>query len=447
MCDTFLAPLLSPESGRENGFVFGKNSDREPNEAQCIVRQPAMVHAGGKLRLTYIEIPQVRYTYEVILCRPFQMWGAEMGANEHGLVIGNEAVFSKLKFQKNNSGLTGMDLLRLALERCETAEKALELLTELLETYGQDACGGYQNKNFYYHNSFLIADRREAYVLETAGRQWAAEKVQGFRSISNAYSITTHYDRLSPEAETYARSRGWLRKGEQLNFRKAYSDKLYTRLAHGATRRRLTTQAGEACLREGTLDVQQAFGILRQHAVDDARFDPARHGMKSVSMHASGLLAPSQTTGSMVAHVPAEGPPVIWLTGTSIPEISLFKPFFFGNEALKPAPWNSPGPQPDGSLWWQHERLYRSMLRNFPKYKALFEPELNRLQALWVEQTNKLSPLPPEEMAAWSLGKVEAHLACIHKWQQAVKQHAFRPQGFHPLYRWYWHRQNRKVGL
>ena len=61
--------------------------------------------------------------------------GAEMGANECGVVIGNEAVWTTQPYQ--NKGLLGMDLVRLGLERGESAYQALMIVIELLENYGQ----------------------------------------------------------------------------------------------------------------------------------------------------------------------------------------------------------------------------------------------------------------------------------------------------------------------
>jgi secernin len=41
------------------------------------------------------------------------MWGAEMGANDQGVCIGNEAVFTKLQGPEDeDERLLGMDLVR-----------------------------------------------------------------------------------------------------------------------------------------------------------------------------------------------------------------------------------------------------------------------------------------------------------------------------------------------
>jgi dipeptidase len=169
-------------------MIFAKNSDHEPNEAHYLLLVPHARHeAGSSVKCTYVSIPQVAETYSVLLAKPFWIWGAEMGANECGVVIGNEALFSRAPAGKE-PGLIGMDFLRLALERAGTAHTALEIIISLLELHGQGGNCGFMHPT-YYHNSYLIADRTEAWVLETVDKQWAAEKVENVRSISNAITI------------------------------------------------------------------------------------------------------------------------------------------------------------------------------------------------------------------------------------------------------------------
>ena len=129
MCDT-LGKIVSHEYA-----LFAKNSDRSPNEPQVIEYRPAKDHSENKVKVTYTTIDQVPHTYATLLSRPIWMWGAEMGVNEYGVCIGNEAVFTKGKYARE--GLIGMDLVRLGLERGKNAKEALDIIISLFKQYGQ----------------------------------------------------------------------------------------------------------------------------------------------------------------------------------------------------------------------------------------------------------------------------------------------------------------------
>ncbi|XP_062044024.1 secernin-3 isoform X2 [Lepus europaeus] len=307
-CDTFVA---LPPATVGNRIIFGKNSDRLCDEVQEVIYFPAAVHnLGEHLKCTYIEIDQVPETYAVVLSRPAWLWGAEMGANEHGVCIGNEAVWGR-EAVCDEEALLGMDLVRLGLERADTAEKALNVIVDLLEKYGQGGNCTEGTMEFSYHNSFLIADRTEAWILETAGRYWAAEKVQGVRNISNQLSITTKINREHPDMKNYAKQKSWWDGKKEFDFAAVYS---YLDTA------KMMTSSSRYC---------EGYKLLNQHKGNitfETMMEILRDKRSGINMEGEFM-----TTASMVSVLPQDPslPCIHFFTGTPDPDRSVFKPFIF----------------------------------------------------------------------------------------------------------------------
>ena len=152
---------------------------------------------GAMVRLTHLVIPQARQTHEVLLDKSFWLHGGEIGVNEHGVAVGNEAVFSNLASDKD--GVILIDLLRLMLERASDRHEAVELSAQLLAGFGQGGNCELRG-NSHFDGSFIVSDKTGAVVLETAGKEWAAREVKGFGSISNGYTIRDDWDLLLPQA-------------------------------------------------------------------------------------------------------------------------------------------------------------------------------------------------------------------------------------------------------
>ena len=205
---------LGPATAAGN-VIFGKNSDRPFDECQPLVLTPAATHQPTEdAGCQYVGVPEAAETYRVVGSKPWWTAGYEHGFNEHMVVIGNEGLPTKLAVaDSTDTRLIGMEIVRMALERSKTAAEAVDVITSLVETHGQGKFGAPDpsaqrgQPGNSYDNSFLVADPREAFVVECAGYDWAVRQVQSADrcwSISNVSNLTELDLTLSATAEANA---------------------------------------------------------------------------------------------------------------------------------------------------------------------------------------------------------------------------------------------------
>ena len=353
-CDTMVA---LPSATTTGSTVFAKNSDRPSDECQPLVQCDRSEHpARAEVPCQFVSIPQVPVTYRHVGSKPHWCWGYEHGFNEHQVVIGNEALHSKLE-PAEEPRLIGMELIRLGLERARTAAEAVEVMTDLVSRVGQ---GEFVNDGDVrtYDNGYVVADPTEAYVIETCGRHWAVAQVQNWTAISNVYSLGTDWDRVSTGAEDFAEASGWRPAGSgRLDFGGAVN-KNDTEDSSGWRRRRraravLSCEAGE-------IGPRTMIGLLSDHSDGQKPDEPFRtdvHGGTSICVHGKLDGSGGNTAASLVADLCSNGSrlPVYWCSLYS-PCLSVFLPHF--SEGEIPHVLSAGGPTPsDDSPWWLFHRL------------------------------------------------------------------------------------------
>ncbi|MFY9423032.1 MAG: C69 family dipeptidase [Bacilli bacterium] len=399
MCDTLYKRT-------ESGYIFGKNSDRSPNEPNLTLFYSRRKTAEKTVRCTYIEIPQVPETHAVLLVQPSWMWGAEMGINEYGVVIGNEAVFTKSRGKKQER-LLGMDLIRLGLERGKSAREALEIIIALLEEYGQGGNCGF-DKPFYYDNSFLIADDDEAYVLETSARDWVYRKIDDHYNISNKLSLNESYTKASKDLP---------------NFASKNSDFLFTHFSGSKIREK----SGCESLGKENFRLEDMFAALRSHHPRDVDRLYTKGSVRSVCMHKSFLG--DHATGSMVVER-RKDKRRIWITGASSPCLSAFKPVVFG---FLEAPVFS---DPEASLnyWLDREYLQRAIYAGLVG-EGEYKNRLQKLEAAFLSEAESLEHAADEDFRKFVISASKEEQGFIESYREKIEFLKKNPQALPRLWR------------
>ena len=377
MCDSLV--VLGSEAG-ERATLFAKNSDRKASECQPFLQFPEAFHPpGGSVRCTHIEIPQVAHTDRVMGHSPWWVWGFEHGVNEHGLAVGNHTVFSRDPVEEV-PGLIGMDLVRLSLERARTAREAVDTIAGLLEAHGQGGAA-LAPDGAGYHNSFTLADPRDAWLLETSGRRFAARRTSR-DALTNHFCLGDDWEIGSWDLEAHARSQGWWAPRGRLDVAGAYRNQAVPgRISEGRLRRsRELLDAAE------DLDTRVLRDLLRDHGeggvapLEDAT--PDDEAYFTLCMHSEPVAT---TTASLVAALPSDRsrPWPVWISFAA-PCTGLFLPVYL--QGLIPAELARGGDEPEPeSAWWVFKQLQEAaaadLRRNVPRIREGFAKLEERIEA------------------------------------------------------------------
>ncbi len=426
MCDTFVA---LPSATLEKTTLFAKSADCEVNEANALARIPRRQHVKGEaVRITHLVIPQAEETYEILLTKAFWTYGCEIGVNEYGLSMGEEAVFTT-QMDEEKDGIIGPDLMRIGLERARNCREAIQIMTELLEKYGQGGNAELKG-NSHFDSSYLLSDPDEAYVLETAGREWVAKKVEAVASISNMLGIGRNWDTCSPAAG-----------GEIVDWASTYALPEVPATLGSPVRQAITYNSLEAAL--GNISVKKIFEIMRHH---DPGYHPAKaEAHRNICVHAGPQENRWwQADGVMVTDVGPHGV-MAWVTGTSSTCVSIFKPVFLGVDLPDIGPYPTEHFDPR-SLWWKHELLHRRAMADFdrlvPEIRADFDP----MEAQFLAQSESVKRGTSAEKKDFMDCCFRTAMEATEHWIARLRRRT--DLGFEdPAYRAMWAKLNAEAGL
>jgi dipeptidase len=426
MCDTFVA--LSSVTLNKN-VLFAKSADCEVNEANAIVRIPRRKHVKGEaLRITHLVIPQAEETYEVFLTKAFWTYGCEIGVNEYGLAMGEEAVFTT-EMTEENDGIIGPDLMRLGLERGRNCQEAITLMTGLLEKYGQGGSAELKG-NSHFDSSFLMADTREAYILETAGRNWAVKKIDEFNSISNMLGIAGDEEHCS--FSSGSKKKDWA---------KTYGLPEVPSNLGSPIRQSITYDCLKAA--KSRITAQTMFKIMRQHG--DGYHPATAEAHRNICVHAGPQENRWwQADGVMVTDTGDNGS-LIWVTGTSGNCVSIFKPVFPGMDLPDTGPLPTEHFDPR-SLWWKHELLHRRAMADFDHLVPEIRKDFDVVEKEFLDESGAVRRGTPEEKRDFMEYCFNKAMQCTEIWITRLHDRTnlkFEERGYRAM----WQKLNAQAGL
>src|SRR5690625_1572581 len=170
--------------------------------------------------------------------------------------------------------------------------------------------------------------------------------------------------------------------------------------------------------------------ILRSHVTKDDIHINA-FSVKSICMHA-GFLYGDQTTGSYIISLKENKPMIGWVTGSSAPCISIFKPVHFSNDLY------SVFHKDDKTalhFWLQREKIHRLLMKAPDNIVTNYNQERKEIEASMNNLVDKNA-----FQTAWGMEK-----GFVEKYVQLLAPYENYPIKGNLYYKYYWRNQNNRL--
>ena len=161
-----------------------------------------------------------------------------------------------------------------------------------------------------------------------------------------------------------------------------------------------------------------------------------------------------QTTASYVGHLTDKLSPVHWFTEGAPPCLTSFKPVFLGGAGISENTTDQLKLFNPRTRWWQHERLHRLALQDYPTRAAFLRPQIQAFEEKCfaeVEElrTRDLGSVPSQlakEARQLSVARFETDSRNVEEWTQHLLRMPRRTRAAKP-YAEYWETLSGEVGL
>jgi dipeptidase len=415
-CTSYIAGKNATVDG---SVISGHNEDLTGNTAQRVEVFPRKTFQDDEFQylINGAALPWVPEIYKVIQfnsgfdAKDYNQDNPNF-LNEWGVTSWDNAQTPRTELRaiedKNVQTVDSKELKRIPLERARTAREAVQILGNLVDTYGFIQNG----------MTYGIADPEEGWIVEvTKGKHWVAQRVPDDMVVMRANCYRIQEVNLADTANflgsanlvTFAQGQGWYNPAMDgnFNFSKAYgspssmNDASNTMREWGALNYLKPSLnlawnpsgpfpfvsndrgIGDGVVPDKKVSISNLRGLLRQHYEGTPQDATNAYAMGSPHWTNNRVICVNTTNSSSIVQLRNWLPPeighVLWRTEKS-PCTGVYVPWYLGITTT-PIEFRTGTEIPNGeSAWWTYTSLVVFLDAHYGKFIPKVRPMFNALE-------------------------------------------------------------------